>query len=113
MGRLKTLGSRVQAQTDRLPAINTNSWRATKTTSAQRGYGYKWQKAREAWLNDHPLCAYCDRLGRVTAGCVVDHIVAHRGDMVLFWDRSNWQTLCKPCHDSVKQAEEGGTAQVW
>lgn len=113
MGRLKTLGSRVQTQADRLTAINTNSWRATKETSAQRGYGYKWQKAREGWLHSHPLCIYCERTGRVTAGSVVDHIVAHRGDMALFWDRTNWLTLCKPCHDSVKQAEEAGSARSW
>lgn len=113
MGRLKTLGSRVKTQADRLTAVNTNSWRATKTTAHERGYGYKWQKAREGWLNAHPLCAYCERLGRVANGNVVDHIVAHRGDMALFWDRTNWQTLCKPCHDSIKQAEEAGTAAWW
>ncbi|WP_434672174.1 HNH endonuclease [Pseudomonas sp. R1-15] len=113
MGRLKTLGNRVKTQPDRLAAVNTNSWRATKETSAQRGYGYKWQKAREGWLHAHPLCVYCERLGRVTAGSVVDHIEAHRGDMAVFWDRNNWQTLCKPCHDSVKQAEEASAVQSW
>ncbi|MBX7275475.1 HNH endonuclease [Pseudomonas sp. ERGC3:05] len=113
MGRLKTLASRVQTQPDRLVAVNTNSWRATKETSAQRGYGYKWQKAREGWLNANPLCVYCERLGRVTAGSVVDHIEPHRGDMAVFWDRDNWQTLCKPCHDSVKQAEEAGSSRSW
>jgi len=54
----------------------------------------------------HPLCVYCEREGRVSAGCIVDHIIPHRGDMVLFWDRSNWQSLCKPCHDIVKKREE-------
>ncbi|CQR75082.1 hypothetical protein SpAn4DRAFT_4446 [Sporomusa ovata] len=29
----------------------------------------------------------------------MDHIKAHRGDQVLFWDQSNWQPLCKKCHD--------------
>jgi len=30
--------------------------------------------------------------------------------MKLFWSRSNWQPLCKPCHDRDKQAiEKGGT----
>ena len=29
----------------------------------------------------------------------VDHIIPHRGDPELFWDRSNWQALCKNCHD--------------
>lgn len=49
----------------------------------------------------------------MTAGSVVDHIEAHRGDMALFWDRNNWQTLCKPCHDSVKQAEEAAASRSW
>jgi 5-methylcytosine-specific restriction protein A len=30
----------------------------------------------------------------------------HRGDSVLFWHEENWQPLCKPHHDSTKQAEE-------
>jgi 5-methylcytosine-specific restriction endonuclease McrA len=111
MARLKTLGSRVKTQSDRLASVSTDSWRATKTTAHQRGYGYKWQKAREGWLNAHPLCAYCEREGRVTSGTVVDHIVPHRGDMTLFWTRSNWQTLCKTCHDSVKKAEEADAAR--
>jgi 5-methylcytosine-specific restriction protein A len=36
---------------------------------------------------------------------VVDHIVPHRGREQLFWDESNWQALCKPCHDK-KTGEE-------
>lgn len=108
MTRLNTLKDRVKTQPDRIGTIDPNSWRATKTTAHQRGYGYKWQKAREGWLNAHPLCAYCEKQGRITSGVVVDHIEPHRGDMKLFWDRTNWQTLCPPCHDSVKKAEEVG-----
>ena len=37
---------------------------------------------------------------------VVDHIIPHRGDESLFWDQTNWQSLCKQCHDSAKQKEE-------
>jgi hypothetical protein len=37
---------------------------------------------------------------------VVDHIVPHRGDMSLFWDRANWQSLCANCHSSYKQRLE-------
>jgi 5-methylcytosine-specific restriction endonuclease McrA len=106
MARLTTLKSTLQAQPSRLVTINTDSWRAGKETSAQRGYGYKWQKARLSHLEAHPLCAYCERDGRVTAARVVDHQVPHRGDMTLFWDRSNWVSLCTPCHSSVKQREE-------
>lgn len=106
MARLKTVGFRIQEGTDsRVKMVTPGSWRSGMTSS-QRGYNYKWQKARERYLLDNPLCVYCDRLGRVTAASVVDHVIAHRGDMTLFWDQSNWQPLCKPCHDSVKQAEE-------
>jgi len=82
-----------------------NTWRGDKT-STQRGYGYKWQKARAEWLRLHPLCVYCMRQGRVVEATVVDHIVPHRGDLKLFWNRKNWQSLCKTCHDSIKAAEE-------
>ncbi|MBP5058926.1 HNH endonuclease [Pseudomonas chlororaphis] len=106
MVRLKTLGSRVKESAgSRLKVITPGSWRSDKT-STQRGYGYKWQKARERYLLDHPLCVYCARHGVTAAASVVDHKIPHRGDQDLFWDESNWQPLCKPCHDSVKQAEE-------
>ncbi len=75
------------------------SWRADKRTSAARGYSSRWQAARKTFLAHHPLCVICARLGRTTAASVVDHVRAHRGDQSLFWDRSNWQPLCKPCHD--------------
>lgn len=26
--------------------------------------------------------------------------------MSLYWDRSNWQALCKSCHDGVKQVQD-------
>lgn len=110
MGRLKTLGSRIkEASGSRVQVVTPGSWRSGMT-STQRGYGYRWQKAREQYLLDNPLCVYCARHGRTAAASVVDHVVPHRGDQDLFWDQGNWQALCKPCHDSVKQAEEAGMA---
>ena len=76
--------------------------RAKGEGSTARGYNYKWQKARERFLSDNPLCCYCERIGRVTAASVVDHKIPHRGDESLFWNESNWQPLCKPCHDITK-----------
>lgn len=106
MARLKTLGSRIkESGVSRVKMVTPGSWRSGMTSS-QRGYGYKWQKARELYLNENPLCVFCERKGRTTAASVVDHIIAHRGDMVLFWNETNWQSLCKSCHDSVKQSEE-------
>ena len=111
MARLRTLGPRIkQSAGSRVKVVTPGSWRSGMTSS-QRGYDYRWQKAREQYLRDNPLCIYCERNGRTTGARVVDHIVAHRGDMVLFWDQTNWQSLCKSCHDSGKQAEE--TAGLW
>jgi 5-methylcytosine-specific restriction endonuclease McrA len=73
--------------------------------SAARGYDRRWRNARAQYLRGK-LCAYCLRQGRERIATLVDHVVPHRGDRALFWDRDNWQPLCKPCHDAVKQREE-------
>ena len=64
-----------------------------------RGYDARWRRARKAFLGRHPLCVECQRDGKLTPATVVDHIVPHRGDQKLFWDQTNWQPLCKDCHD--------------
>jgi 5-methylcytosine-specific restriction endonuclease McrA len=69
-------------------------------------YNYRWQRARERWLRQHPLCAICQARGVIEAAEVVDHIVPHRDDPALFWDKANWQSLSKRCHDSLKQSLE-------
>jgi 5-methylcytosine-specific restriction endonuclease McrA len=108
MTRLKVLKPVLQTlNPDRVKTINSTSWRGAKT-SAERGYGYRWQQARLVHLRDNPLCVYCQREGRVTAASVVDHIVAHQGNETLMWDRTNWQSLCKPHHDGQKKREEAG-----
>lgn len=89
-----------------LPVAQPMSWRAGKASSTRRGYGYKWQQARAGYLAKHPLCVYCEQAGRVTEATVVDHRVPHQGDQKIFWDKANWQSLCKPCHDGRKQREE-------
>lgn len=44
----------------------------------------------------------------LTAAEVVDHKIPHGGDMVLFWDRNNWQALAKACHDRKTATRDGG-----
>jgi len=96
-----------EVSTQQVQMLNPDAWRQGKTT-AERGYGGKWQRARLAYLFKHPLCRRCQELGKVTAANVVDHIVDHRGDQKLFWDsEGNWQPLCAPCH-SAKTAADGG-----
>jgi 5-methylcytosine-specific restriction enzyme A len=83
----------------------------SRTGATARGYGYKWQKAREWFLRANPLCCYCRAEGMLTPASVVDHTVPHRGDPGLFWDQDNWQPLCKPCHDTTKAREERGSTR--
>lgn len=79
-----------------------------RETAAARGYGSRWQKARIGWLHSHPLCAHCEAAGLTVAANEVDHITPHKGDMQLFWDNTNWQSLCKPCHSAKTVKEDGG-----
>ena len=76
----------------------TNHALDAKTTKA-KGYNSRWNKVRIRYLKLYPLCVYCQREGRLTKATVVDHISPHRGDQELFWNQSNWQSLCKSCHD--------------
>jgi 5-methylcytosine-specific restriction protein A len=83
---------------------------AKRENANARGYTWQWRKAREHFLRLHPLCecAECRAVGRIMPASVVDHIIPHRGDMALFWDRSNWQAMSKPCHDRKTARENGG-----
>ncbi len=75
-------------------------------SASSRGYNRQWQKASKAFLQAHPLCEICKAKGRYTKATVVDHIIPHRGNRELFWDRSNWQSLCKSCHDTKTMTED-------
>ncbi|WP_027556240.1 HNH endonuclease [Bradyrhizobium sp. Cp5.3] len=70
-----------------------------------RGYDSKWRRESKAFL-DLPRNRFCACGCGRKADCV-DHIKPHRGDMKLFWDRSNWQPLASsPCHARRKQSIE-------
>jgi 5-methylcytosine-specific restriction enzyme A len=79
-----------------------------RPTAHARGYDSKWKRESKAFLAQpqHRLCACgCGRTADM-----VDHIVPHRGDMKLFWSRSNWQPMASsPCHSSRKQSIERRT----
>ncbi len=81
--------------------------KAARNKRHAKYYNRQWQKARAIYLRAHPLCVHCEEAGRLTPATEVDHIIPHRGDKALFWDRSNWQSLCKRCH-SRKTVMEGG-----
>jgi 5-methylcytosine-specific restriction enzyme A len=74
---------------------------AKRPNSSARGYSGKWERARAAYLKQHPYCVRCgERADHL------DHIEPHKGDAVKFWDKTNWQGLCQYHHNSAKQREE-------
>lgn len=79
---------------------------ARRPSAAKRGYNGEWRKARTEYLAAHPHCRECSKHGVTRLASVVDHVVPHRGDKRLFWHRANWQPLCEPCHNSIKQRQE-------
>jgi 5-methylcytosine-specific restriction endonuclease McrA len=111
MARLKALPGRVARLPSRLvmqsggPAqrdqvrSETQPWRKWYSTA-------RWQKLRWSVLvRDGFTCAICGVTIDQRGALVCDHIVPHRGDADAFWE-GPFQTLCKDCHDSAKQAQE-------
>lgn len=70
----------------------------------------RWQQLRLQQLRSEPLCRACQAAGRVTIATIADHIRPHKGDLAVFMDPSNLQSLCDEapwrCHSSGKQKEE-------
>lgn len=74
----------------------------------------RWRIERMHFLAEHPLCMCpeCDEgRKRVTPADVVDHHDPHKGDLVKFWDRSNWRAMAKRCHDRKTATEDSGFAR--
>lgn len=68
----------------------------------------RWVRARRYFLNRNPLCVRCMEVGKLVDASVVDHIIPHKGNPKLFWKQTNWQALCKGCHDRKTAKEDGG-----
>lgn len=55
-----------------------------------------WTVFRFRFLHHNPKCYSCNQKSQV-----VDHCVAHKGDMDLFWCETNFIPLCHACHNTV------------
>lgn len=55
----------------------------------------RWTRERRLYLDENPFCVACG-----ATATIVDHITPHRGDEALFWDRTNWQSMCMSCHSA-------------
>lgn len=83
------------------PRKDSKASDAKRGTSRERGYSSRWNKASKTYLVRNPTCVYCGQ-----PATLVDHKKRHFGDQALFWDTSNWQSMCVTCHSSRKQSEE-------
>ncbi len=68
----------------------------------------QWQVLRRQLLTQQPFCTECMKAGKYTLANEVDHIVPHRNNERLFYDPSNLQPLCRPCHSTKTAREDGG-----
>jgi 5-methylcytosine-specific restriction protein A len=81
--------------------------RSDEALAYRKLYGTaRWKRLRTQQLRNHPTCRHCHKSQRVTAATVADHVKPHRGDLALFFDPLNLQSLCDTCHSGAKQAEE-------
>ena len=85
---------------------NYNRYERDKQTA--KLYDNRWRKASKQFLTVNPLCVKCKETGKIKRATVTDHVVPHKGDPILFWNESNWQALCKRCHDRKTVKSDGG-----
>jgi 5-methylcytosine-specific restriction protein A len=58
----------------------------------------RYRRARRRFLAAHPLCVDCKAQGVIEPATELDHILPHRGDVLLFWSTSNWAGRCTRHH---------------
>ena len=64
-----------------------------------------WASLRLKMLAAQPLCQRCKQYNIIEPGVDVDHVISHKGDTDLFYNRGNLQVLCRRCHSWKTQRE--------
>jgi 5-methylcytosine-specific restriction enzyme A len=77
-----------------------------RPTATQRGYDAQWFAASALFKAHNPFCLGCLAIGLSTPTEVVDHIVPHQGDNMLFWNEANWQPACAWHYNAIKPTLE-------
>jgi 5-methylcytosine-specific restriction enzyme A len=67
-------------------------------------------RARRLWqLQREPCCKMCLELNHsFVLANTADHIIPHKGNKQLFWDKANLQSLCETHHNEKTKQEQGG-----
>lgn len=85
----------------------TRDYDKLRGTRTERGYDNRWLKASKQFIKGK-VCVNCEKNGVYKMSECTDHKIPVSGpDDPLFWDKTNWNPLCKNCH-SEKTAKEDG-----
>lgn len=61
----------------------------------------RWKTLRKIFLQDNPLCAYCQLHDEIRSAQIVHHKIYVRDDDELIFDYDNLESLCKSCHSKL------------
>lgn len=78
-----------------------------RPSSSERGYDADWQRARAAYLAEHPWCSVWQCRSRATD---VDHKLSVRDRPDLRLDPTNFRPFCRS-HHSARTAKDQGFAR--
>ena len=103
-------------------ALTRDGWCSEhRPRKAQRRESQEWHwlygtslwkdRLRPAQLVREPFCRECALRGFRVRATVVDHVVPHRGDMGLFSDPDNLESLCESCHNRKTAREMADRAK--
>lgn len=68
----------------------------------------RWRRESDWHKTENPLCAECERQGRITPVYLTHHKIPHNGDYKLFWDQDNWESSCSEHHEIIHKKERWG-----
>lgn len=69
----------------------------------------KWRDLRNFKKKENPICEMCITMGKVIPTYCIDHItpIDEYNFDELFYDYSNLQSLCEPCHQFKTNRDKG------
>lgn len=74
-----------------------------------------WRKLRDTYMHNHPICEECLNKGKVTPATDIHHMISpfQHGEVnyTLLLDYDNLMALCKECHATLHNNQNGVKTQ--
>lgn len=86
--------------------VDTHDGRYHRERSDDLYHTTRWTRLSRRFRATHPLCAECQRQGRIVAATCVDHITPYPICRDYFFDESNLQALCDECNHLKGQRDK-------